>query len=149
MNFIFDTDSVCFLFGKNSNEHTKIRHRILSLNENDVIYVSFITLFELEYSLSNATDALRKQEIRTTIDNTKQRFQIIPLKLEFASKYGEIKSKLKNHWGNSSKGMKKHNLDLMIASTAISESFVLVAHDVIYKDLFKVYPQIKYECWTA
>ena len=148
MKFLLDTDSISFLFAKSGDYHKKISQKFSLLKDDDIVQVSFMTIFELEYSCSNATDSIKRKEIRDTIENTKQKFEIVPLKIEYSSIYGEVKTKLKNHWGSTTKGMRKHNVDLMIASTAISESSTLIANDEIYKVLMQIHPPFQYQNWT-
>jgi predicted nucleic acid-binding protein len=47
----------------------------------------------------------------------------------------------------SAKGSKLHNIDLMIAATAISEECILVSRDSIYPDVQKLHPELKIESW--
>lgn len=149
MKYLLDTDSVSFLFAKEGNEHELITQKFAVLDDEDIVQVSFMTIFELEYSFSNANDNNKKAEIRETIEQTKRLFQIVPLKIEFAETYGEIKTQLKNYWGSNTKAMKKHNVDLLIASTSLIEKSTLIAHDTIYKDLAEINSQFQYENWTT
>ena len=45
------------------------------------------------------------------------------------------------------KEMRKHNIDIVLASTAISTSSVLVSTDSIYDDIHRFYPIFRYTNW--
>ena len=43
--------------------------------------------------------------------------------------------------------MRQLNIDIMIASSAISNSCVVVSGDKIFKTISEIYPQVKSENW--
>ncbi len=147
MKYILDSDILTYLYNSGFDEHAAVKSRFIKLTQEDIKQISDITLFELEYSCYNA-NLDKQQEIRTTINDIKKRFQIVPLSSHLASIYGEIKAKLRKSRGTSTKAMKKHNIDLIVASTAIYESSILVANDDIYEALAEINPKFRYENWT-
>ncbi len=147
MKFLFDTDAVSFFYdAARLPEHSRIKNRVAALHDEDVLHVSVLTLYEFEYSYFNADNA-QKPSIKKTLEEIERTFEVIPLKRDFASIYGEIKSLLKHSKGRKAKDMKRHNIDLMIASTAIAESSIVIGSDSIYKELSSLYPQFHSENW--
>jgi len=62
--------------------------------------------------------------------------------------YGDLKARLKSKTGIR-KAIKKHNIDIMLAATALDYNCVLVAKDGIYKDhLMLLNRQLMVEDWT-
>ena len=147
MNYLFDTDSVSFFYDATRlPEHLRIKSCVSRLNDEDVLQVSVLTLYEFEYSYFNAS-ATRKSHIRKTIEQIEQTFAIISLRRNFARTYGEIKSLLKHSTGRKAKEMKRYNIDLLIASTAIAESSIVIGSDRIYQELKTLYPGFQTENW--
>lgn len=147
MKYILDSDTITYFYNTELSEHGPVAKRFRQLRNTDVVQVSLITLFELEYSLYNAPPA-NKAEIQKQIDAVEQDFNIIHLQREHAAIYGEIKTHLRKITGNSTKGMRKHNIDLIVTSTAIFESSILVANDEIYEKLAEIDSRFQYENWT-
>ena len=147
MKYLFDTDSVSFFYdAAREPEHSRINKQVSGLRNEDMVCLSVLSLYEFEYSYWNAPTA-RRAAIRETIVKIEQTFEIIPLKRAFAPIYGEIKSLLKRSRGRKSKEMKRHNIDLMLAATAIAESSIVIGSDSIYRGLSTLYPQFQCENW--
>lgn len=147
MKYILDSDTITYLYDTKFSQYQAVRNKFEQLKNYDVVQVSFITLFELEYSLYNAPDD-KKEGINRRINYIEKTFEVIPIQKNQSSIYGKIKADLKRSTGNSTKGMRKYNIDLIVASTAISESSILVANDEIYKKLAEIDSRFQYENWT-
>lgn len=147
MKFLCDTDTVSFFYdAARIPAHRQIQQRFFSLDSDDVLQVSVLTLCEFEYSYFTA-NAAQQPLIRNTIQKIKQTFQIIALTPAFAGIYGEIKSLLKQSQGRQSKAMKQYNIDLLIASTAVAESSIVVSSDRIYSEIAALYPRFQFQNW--
>src|SRR5436305_9481848 len=59
------------------------------------------------------------------------------------------RKKLRDSRKLTERGSRYHNVDLMIAATAIIESCVLVSSDSIYRDLGHFEPDFRHEAWSA
>lgn len=112
-----------------------------------------ICVFRFLYCLSwntvffNAPD-VKKGFIRRTINSALNDFDaVLPLNTGSAPIFGEIKALLKQEKGLSRKQMRKHNIDIMLASTSISTSSVLIGSDGIYSNISELYPIFHYEKW--
>lgn len=148
MNYLFDTDSVCLLYNTASKNHEAILGRLTSSSDADSFLISGLTLFELEYSLSMAPES-KKTEIRNIIIDTKEDFLVVSLKNEVAGIYGQLKAEMKRQKKVKPENMKKHNIDSMIASSAILEGCILVSSDSVYKEIQFVNPDFRHENWTV
>ena len=62
-----------------------------------------------------------------------------------ASIFGELKAKYKALTGTQRKNMKKFNIDLIVASTAISNSCIVVSNDKVYKKFSEMREDFKCE----
>ena len=99
MKYLFDTDTVSFFFDATRQpQYSKLRNKISLLEDNDVLVVSILTLYELEYSFENALEK-KKPAVRSVIQEIEQSgiFQIIPLLNKSASTFGKLKTLLKSH----------------------------------------------------
>jgi len=95
----------------------------------------------------NCIDHKKRIEIRKTIDKLITDFEIIDVSLEEAKKYGEIKHLIKISKKISKENIKKMNIDIMIASTAISHECVIVSGDKIFETISKVCSKLHFENW--
>ena len=145
MDYIFDTDAiVAFYDDTNQEKHTSVHNKVSSLKENDNVYVSVLSLYEYYYSYSNAVDE-EKDKILTTIKEFEKDFPVLLVENMGASIFGELKAKYKASTGTQRKNMKKFNIDLIIASTAISNSCIVVSNDKVYKKFSEMREDFKCE----
>lgn len=151
MKYLLDTDSITFFFDPQRNPgHQKIRSKIATLKDTDVLQVSILTLFELEYSCANAAPEKIHgiKETIAEIEDSESPFQIIPLTTDSAKSFGILRNLLQSRFGPKANHMRRHNIDLMIASTAIYESSIVVGTDDNYQILNSLFPQLEVEDWT-
>ena len=148
MNYLFDTDTINFFYDDQKSPYFElVRNWVRGLSDNYILQVSILTIFELEYSLANAP--IEKQEkIENTIHALKKSFEIVPLDESSAMVYGKLKSSYRKSSGKKAKDMVKHNIDLMIASTAIAENATLISADQLYPKLSRINPALYFENWT-
>ncbi len=149
MKYLLDLDIVSALFGTDSPFYNKAVSEIKKLSPQDDLCLSVLTIYELKYSLSNTKDQHQKKQIIDMISWCKSFFEILPLTVSGADFYGELKAGFREKTGINKKAIKRHNIDMMIASTALDYQCVLVARDHIYKDhLVSVIPELTVEDWT-
>lgn len=113
MIYLFDTDTINFLFDKTRQpQHIKLRDKVSQLEDNNELTISILTLYELEYSFENAPEE-KKPAIREVIQEVEQSgiFQIISLLNKSVSTFGKLKTSLKSHKSVTTKQMRKHNID--------------------------------------
>lgn len=148
MKFLLDSDMVNILYGDQRKTHYDTLHRkIAELKDEDSLQISILVLYELEYSFFNAPDD-KKEFIRNTIISVLNDFDsVISLDAETAPIFGEIKAMLKQKKRLTRKQMRKHNIDIMLASTAICTSSVLISSDSIYSHIAQLFPLLRFEKW--
>lgn len=56
MNYLLDSNTVSDLYNRSSPQHNVIFERFSTLTDVDNVYVSVLTLYEMEYGYANAPD---------------------------------------------------------------------------------------------
>lgn len=148
MNYLLDSNTVSDLYDKWSPDHPKISQKLRSLADTDRVYVALLTLYELEYGWANAPDE-KKEVVRKKINDVQQDFEILPLSLQGARVFGELKQAIQVSRSPSKENMKKYNVDLMVAATAITANCILVSADTLYAELQKLNQKLHVSNWTA
>jgi predicted nucleic acid-binding protein len=148
MHYLLDSDSLSELYRPDASGHAAISRRLTTLQEADQIVISILALYETEYGYANAPTE-KKAEIRQRISHMEARFEVLPLTPEAARLFGKLKAGLSKIRGLSTKGSKLHNIDIMLAATAVTEDCTLISGDSIYRDLQKVDPMLRIEDWLV
>jgi predicted nucleic acid-binding protein len=148
MRYLLDSDSLSDLYEPASPGHRNIARRAIALPETDGIVISILALYELEYGYANAPESL-KPVLRERISAIQGDSPIVPLSLDAARVFGSLKIRLRSLRQLSSKAIKAHNVDLMLAATAITEGCTLISADGIYSDLQKLDPTLRVENWLG
>jgi predicted nucleic acid-binding protein len=148
MRYLLDSDSLSDLYEPKAPSHRNIVRRTLALAETDVVAISILALYEMEYGYANAPESL-KAVLRQRISTIQEDSPILPLNLEAARLFGSLKARLRSFRQLSSRAIKAHNVDLMLAATAIIEGCTLISADGIYSDLQKLDPTLRVENWLG
>jgi predicted nucleic acid-binding protein len=148
MRYLLDSDSLSDLYEPESSGHQNIRKQIAALAQTDLIVVSILAIYEMEYGYANAPEDL-KLLLRRRISAVQTDNPVLPLTLEAARLFGSLKLRLRNLRQLSPKAIKIHNVDLMLAATAISAGCILVSADGIYSDLQRIDPTLRVENWLG
>lgn len=146
MKYLFDSDTLSDFYEPTSPRHGEVIRRVASLEDSDAVLVSILVLYELEYACANAPRD-KKEIYRQRIEKATTRFSLVPLSPEAAQVFGRLKKGLVDVRKLSKRGSKYHNIDVMIAATAISESYTLVSADSLYGDLQKLDSGLLLESW--
>ena len=96
-----------------------------SIDEED-IFISALTLGEIEYGISILNDGRKKSAIMEWFENLKFQFkdQTLDVSPEIATRWGRLRASLKR------KGFSISVVDGLIAATAIDKDFLLVTRNV-------------------
>jgi predicted nucleic acid-binding protein len=148
MNYLLDSNTISEIYDSTAEHHAALARRVSALPNRDQIYISIVCLYELEYGWANAPD-LKKPGIRQVIGEVQSDFSVLPLLAQSAKVFGELKQKLKEARSPSKDNMKKFNVDLMLASTAITAQCTLVSADRLYKELQRYYSTLQVESWMG
>ena len=147
MHYLLDTNTLSDLYNNHSNNHHKIIAHIQALNEDDKMVVSVLSMYEMAYALQN-TPEHKKDKIKQGIDNIAQSFLILPLIPSYTEAFGLLKKQFKDSRAINKENIKKHTLDIMLASCAITEGTTLVSADKIFPALQQLNKQLEIEDWT-
>jgi len=154
--FLLDTNAIIHLSRRKAEHHEKIKAKILSkaFQTNDVkIGASIVSLYELEYGMAHADNKEIASESRLVIESIKndKEITIFSLTEKGAQIFGEIKEQYRKEKSIGKKALQKHNIDLIIAATAIETEATLISQDnkdQIFEILKKVRDDFKWEDWT-
>ena len=124
MRYLLDTCVISELI--KPGENNKIVEWIQSKDE-DSLFISVLTIGEIQKGISKLPDSRRKESLRTWVDND--------LKKRFSGRILEISEKIATTWGeiqaNSEKdGKKMPVIDSLIAATAIKNNLTVVTRNV-------------------
>jgi predicted nucleic acid-binding protein len=147
--YILDTNIASLLGSKETKDNRKIYEKFYQLNDEDVVMVSIVTLYEATYGLKHSEDEEQQEEIRQNIAYIRKYFEIIPLDLREMELFADLKVLYKKKTGINKKAMKKNDLDILIASTAMAKSATLISDDGIFKKLSEIEPKFKWENWLT
>jgi len=145
--YILDTNIASLLGSQETEENQKIYEKFYQLEDDDVVMVSIITLYEAYYGLKHSQDKKQQREIEQNIEFLQKYFEIIPLDLREMELFAELKVLYKKSTGINKKAMKKNDLDILIASTAMAENATLISDDGIFEKLSQIEPNFKWENW--
>ena len=147
--FLPDTNTLSSLMKKTAAHHITISTKFSSLNDEDEVYVSIVSLYEMEYGARHTKNANLATEMRLAIESVKNSFKILNLTEKGAKIFAEIKERYKQETQIGKKALIKHNVDLMIASTAIEIGAILVSNDhKMFKTIQKFQSNFQWEDWT-
>jgi len=146
--YILDTNIVSDLQTE-TEVGSKILEKIKNLDADDEVSVSIIVLYELVYGLNNISDEEQIEIVEQGIGFIKEYLTIIPLDMKEVNIFANLKTKYKQATGINKNAIKRHNLDLLIASTAIAMDAILVSDDTIFKKLSEIEPLLKHENWLT
>ena len=162
--YLLDTNIVTYWFSARHAEHGPVVERIQNLNELAPLYVSVITIGEIEYGHRVDSPELTERQAEFVAFLERK----LPLKLDVtkhsATAFGDVRARLFNRYGprgNRTKGMRPEQLldpatalslgiqenDLWIAAQAIERNFVLVTNDTMDR-IREVAPELRVENWA-
>lgn len=144
--YILDTNIVSDL-QTDSTAGLKILEKLKSLNVDDEVLVSIVVLYELVYGLNNIVDKEQIGAVEEGIEFIKEYLTIVPLDMKEVDIFAKLKTKYRQATGINKNAIKRHNLDLLIASTAIAMDAIMVSDDKIFEKLMEIEPLLKYENW--
>ncbi|NEW59666.1 type II toxin-antitoxin system VapC family toxin [Sulfurovum sp. bin170] len=147
--YILDTDIVSYLWDKKSAHHHKVVEHLNYLNDDDIVGISVISIYELTYGM----DSFKNEELKAIFKNALEFLQndqdtnIFSLDANGATFFSQLKLQYKKATGITAKDAKKNDLDLVIASISMGQEAILISNDGIFKRLAELEPKFKYENW--
>ena len=125
MRYLFDTCAISEMVKKHPNE--KVVQWIRECDE-DSIFLSVLTLGEIQKGISKLSDSKRRVKIQKWLDtDLKERFseRILPITHEIALTWGIVEGESLN------KGRPLPTIDALIGATAITHNLTVVTRNVL------------------
>ena len=146
--YILDTDIISYLWDVESPYHQKIVEKLNNLNDDDIVGISIVSIYELTYGINSFKNQRLKSTFQNALDNIKKDTDIFiySLDIDSADFFSKIKQLYKTNTGINNKSVKKNDLDFMIASISMSQKAVLVSNDTLF-EILSNYTSLKYENW--
>jgi len=148
MQYILDTNIVSYLLDNKSVFHTRITEKLAKLSSESRIYLSVMTLYEIEYGIASAKGDTERKKYEIARELLLDFFGVLPATKKETQIFGVLKSTYQRTTGINKKALARHNVDFIIASTAIANEAILVSNDHIFFDIQKHYTPFKIENWT-
>jgi len=147
--YILDTDIVSYLWDEKSINHHKIVEQLNRLDDEDIVGISVVSIYELTYGMDSFKDEKLKAIFKNALEflQNDQDANIFSLGVSGATFFSKLKLKYKNSTGIKSKEAKKNDLDLIIASIAMGQDAILISNDRIFEKLTEIEPKFKYKNW--
>ncbi len=152
--YLLDTNIPLYLEDPDSPFHNSVKECFQKLQDEDQLFVSVLSLYELYYGA-----ALKKKEggeqfaaqTLLVIEEIKKQFEILPLGGKEASTFGEIKALYRERSkkkGKNQETIKKHDVDFILAAAAIEYGLVVISNDNIFLKIKESFPKLQVENWA-
>ena len=146
--YLLDTNIVMYLEDKTLPQYTTLQEQAaLLLSNNDEVYLPLLVLHELHYWVASARPEI-KERFSAVLTSIKNRFPVLPLTEKGADAFGVLKAKYKKQTGINKKFLERHNVDFILASSAVAENAILVSNDKLFKTLAEMHTDFRCENWT-
>ena len=152
--YLLDTNIPLYLEDPGSPFHNSVKKSFQKLQDEDQLFVSVLSLYELYYGA-----ALKKKEggeqlaaqTLLVIEEIKKQFETLPLNGKEASTFGEIKALYKERTKKKDKNkgtIKKHDVDFILAAAAIEYDLIVISNDNIFPKIKESFPKLQVENWA-
>lgn len=150
MKYLLDSDALTALGDPQNEDYKTITSFLSDLGEDAAFYISMLTVYEMEYGIAAFTTEEGKQKTRIAVESFKRNLPTINLSFEDAQIYGELKQGYKEKTGINKNALKRHNIDIALASISIANNCTLIGTDSIYSDhLQKIKTDFKFKNWRT
>lgn len=142
--YLLDTNIISYLADPSSPFHAPVAETIQSLPEGSRLAISLLTLYELAYGYVRDPGhsrllAIVREEGLGVLAPTEAGAEI----------FARLKNAYRLRTGARERELVRHNVDLILASTAIAEGAALVSNDAIFTTLAELEPQLSVENWAV
>ena len=142
--YLLDTNTISYLADHASPFHQPTTRHLAELPEESEVAISLLTLYELTYGFFHDPAHSRLLSIVE-----EEQVRIVPLPSAGAEIFAALKHAYRRHTGARERIIGRHNVDLLLATTAIVEGAVLVSNDGIFAALAALEPRLSIENWAA
>lgn len=162
--YLLDTNIVSYWFNEQRSEHSLVIDRVGSLGPTVPLYVSVITIGEIEYGHRANPVAVTEQQDEFVAFLERMLPQKLNVTKHSATAFGDVRAKLFDEYaplGKRTRGKRPEQLldpetalslgiqenDLWIAAQAIERNLILVTDDKM-DHIRKVAPELRVENWA-
>ena len=146
--YLLDTDIISYAGDEDSPFYESVTSRLENLAQDDQIFISDLSIYEYKAGLYLMHQEMR-QRLSTAFDEIVRMIEILPLSPYHGGEiFGNIRNKYKQATGISDNALKRHTVDMILASEAVCHGMVLVYNDQIYEKIAEIYPELKISKWT-
>lgn len=138
--YLLDTCSLISLKKNYAQGHELHIARLSSLNDNDEVCASILSIYELSAGANHASNIQLENDTRQVIHSIRNEFEILPVPMEQEATeiFGALKELYKD-WESpvvkkrklGNKAINRQSIDLLIATTAIMNKAILVTTDAM------------------
>ncbi|MEN8130139.1 MAG: type II toxin-antitoxin system VapC family toxin [Pseudomonadota bacterium] len=149
--YLVDINIISYLADTESPFHENVRRRFKMLHEDDVVTLSILGLYELQYGISKAGEADISPGILKTKKKVCASLPVVPLSMEGAEIFGEVKTRYQKAFRlqKNALALARDTADLLIASSAIETGAIMVSHDQIFRKIAQIQPDFEVEDWAV
>lgn len=151
--YLLDTNILIYLEESDSPFHQNVINNISNCTDEDVLAVSVLSFYELEYGIATRANRFPSKQIEQSqqaLAEFQEGFQVLPLLLSASKQFAQLKTKYRTKFQDSppAHAPKKHDIDFLIAATALDQDAVLISGDMIFEKLQAINPNLKLRNWT-
>ena len=147
MKYLLDANILTELEDRRKSSYQSIRDKIAALSSEDQIFFSIVFVYEYWHSIAKAPSEDMKINLERALNTFLELFSVLPLTVEGAKIYGEIKTGYEKYTGIGKNEIKRHTVDFILAGTAIEIGAVVVSEDRIFQAIREFYPSLHVENW--
>ncbi len=148
MNYLLDTNIISYLSEQDSPYFQCVSSRLKNMGHDDHFFASILSFYELKHGYFCSQSAATRARFAGFMDTIKAMFSIAPLSLPGADVFGELKNQYQSQTGITTRAVKRHDIDFMLASTAITEGMILVSNDHIFATIQLLRDDFRLENWA-
>jgi predicted nucleic acid-binding protein len=148
MKYLLDTNTISYLSEQDSPYFEQVSLQLKKTGYDDQFFTSILSFYELKHGYSCSQSAANKTRFSGFIDTVKSLFSVVPLSLQGADLFGQIKQQYQAQTGITKRAIKRHDIDFMLASTAIAEDMILVSNDRIFETIQPLRDDFQLENWV-
>jgi predicted nucleic acid-binding protein len=142
--YLLDTNIISYLADPSSAFHERVAGAIQALADDSRLSISLLSLYELAYGYVRDPGHSRLLSIVR-----EEGIGVLAPSEEGAEVFAQLKNGYRLRTGARERELVRHNVDLILASTAIIQDAVLVSNDTIFRTLAELEPRLDVENWAA
>jgi predicted nucleic acid-binding protein len=146
--YLLDSDTLTYLEQQDSPFHEKVRQRLSQRRDDDEVMVSVLSLYEMHYGISWASDEERRK-LSQAVDSIANKFTVVGLSRRGASLFGDLKAEYRRTMGIAPNALKRNDIDLLIASVALAQGAILVSNDRLFESVIHLNSDFRLENWAV